>query len=148
MWTDLMLDRVVDDRVIVDGMAYVFGVRTGEVALIDDIEGLDDNPPIIITHTRLSGDFPLQLSIYLRYSELEQRVCDPEDEQTVIARLCAEWRCSALFSDDDLNPYRWLLMSQTGRLAEVTVDADRLDDQDAFVITRVDRMVRQIPVAV
>jgi hypothetical protein len=147
-----MLDRVVDDREIVDGLARAFDLHLDDVSLIDDtterqIRNLDEHP-VIVELAQLSGDFPLQLSIYLRRSDLEQRVCDPSDEQEQIAQLCATWKCSALFSDDALNPYRWFLMSAAGRLEEVSVDADRLDSEDAFVITRVDRLVRQIPAAV
>ncbi|MGE0543030.1 MAG: hypothetical protein AB7R89_22920 [Dehalococcoidia bacterium] len=150
MWTDLMLDRVVNDQSIVEGIARVLGVRSGDIALVDEIGEqfgvMSQNPPIIIERAQLAGSFPLQLSISLRRSDLEQRICDPADEQAVIARLCAGWECSALFSDDALNPYSWFLMTPTGRLEEVTVDAGRLDDQDAFVITRVNRIVRQVPV--
>jgi hypothetical protein len=149
-----MLDREIDDLEIVKGLAHVFDLHAGEVSLVDEIaegiQGLDGGLPVVIERIQLSGDFPLQLSIYiyLRRSDLELRVYDAADEQAMIARLCAMWKCNALFSDDDVNPYRWLLMSATGRLDEVTVDADRLDNEDAFVITRVNRMVRQVPVAV
>jgi hypothetical protein len=152
MWTDLMLDRVVNDRSIVKGMAHVFGLRSADIALVDEIADqpgvMSQDPPVIIERAELAGNFPLQLSIYLRRSELEQRVADPADEQAVVARLCAGWKCSALFSDDAVDPYSWFLMTPTGRLEEVTVDAGRLDDQDAFVVTRVNRMVRQVLVAV
>jgi hypothetical protein len=151
MWTDLFLDRVVDDDVLAQGLARLFGVSPTDVGIVDDIGEASAESvrslPIRVERAPEAGDFPLRVSVYLDYV-LQPRVERSADEETAIARLCALWQCSCLFSDDDVNPYSWLLMRSTGLLEAVTVDGDRLDDQDELVVARIDGVVRQVPLAV
>jgi hypothetical protein len=148
-----MLDRVLDDRSIGEGLASIFGVpadqiRTAEGSADAAIpDGIAEDTLIWVERVALEGDFPLQLSIYLQ-PDLQRLVDEPADEQAAVARLCALWQASCLFNDDELDPYTWLVMRPSGRLEAVTVDAGRLDDRGAFVIARVDRVIRLVPVAV
>lgn len=153
MWTDLILSRALSDQVLTEGLGQVFGVRPSQVRVTGRLaEGTPpaDLPaaPLWVERVPLSGAFPLQVSIFLPDRNLQNRVRDTAASEAAIAGLCARWRCRCLFSDDALNPYTWLLMHPTGLLEAVTVDASRLDDQDQFVISHVDRVIRQIPIAV
>ena len=153
MWTDLMIDRVLDDGLLIEGLASVFGVSPGEIRIVKPSnsgglpDGITADAPIWVERSVLQGDFPLQATVHLR-PDLQSLVNDPADEQATVARLCAIWQASCLFSDDELNPYTWLVMRPNGRLERVTVDAAALDERNAFVIARVDRVVRLVPVAV
>lgn len=151
MWTDLYLDRVVDDGALAQGLARIFSVRPADVGIVDDISGPSAEHvrslPVRVERSSDAGDFPLRVSVYLDCT-LQPRVERDSGEEAAIARLCAFWQCSCLFSGDDVNSYFWLLMRPTGLLKAVTVDADRLDDRDEIVIARVDRVVRQVPIAV
>ncbi len=147
MWTDLMLDHMIDNDGLVDGFVRVFACSPADVGVVDAISLSTPALPIVVERRDLGGDFPLGVSVHLD-EELQRRVTDPIDEQNTIARLCALWHCSCLFSDDLVNPYSWLLMNPTGVLEAVTVDPERLDCDDQFVVVRVDRVVRHVPVAV
>jgi hypothetical protein len=147
MWTDLMLDHVLDDGMLADGFAQIFEQSPADVGVVDAILLASSIVPILVERRDLGGDFPLGVSVYL-CPELQRRVSDPFDEQIAIARLCALWHCRCLFSDDDLNPYSWLLMHPSGLLEAVTVDAERLDHKDEFVIASVEGIVRHVPIPV
>jgi hypothetical protein len=153
MWTDLMLDRALDDRPLREGLASIFGVPADEIQIVGGsadgggTAGTASDHPIWVERDALEGEFPLRLGVYLR-PDLCALIDEPADEQAAIARLCAVWQASCLFSDDEVNPYTWLVMRPNGRLEAVTVDAESLDDRDAFIVTRVDRVIRLMPTAV
>lgn len=151
MWTDLVLDREVSDEVLAGGLALAFDVPPAEITIVE-AAGLDSAsrrapPPILVVRESLQGEYPLQISITLHRDELRHRVESDAAGEAVIAVLCAQWQCTCLFSDDGLNPFTWLRMLPDGLLQAVTVDAERLDD-DQFRIASVDRVLRRIPVAV
>ena len=53
-------------------------------------------------------------------------------------------RC--LYSDEDLDPYSWLLMSPSGRIEPVLIDPDRYDSDEGMIVKRVTGPARSVPV--
>src|SRR5215211_338162 len=103
MWTDLFIDRIVDDGALTRGLARVFAIGGTDVGIVDSITAASAERirslPIRVERAPDTGDFPLRVSIFLDY-DLQPRIENSADEQAVIAMLCALWQCSCLFSDD------------------------------------------------
>lgn len=139
-WTEIAFDCARADDRLRQAWAAAFGVGLEAVAVIEDIAEEDPwvDPRVRIALERFTrpGEFPLQIMVLLRGEDLEARVVDPERERVVIARLCAELDCRALTANDSANPYEWTLHTPDGEVTSVQVDANQLDEANAFVLLR------------
>lgn len=142
IWTDIAFDCTRSDDRLRHAWAGTFGVGPEAISVIDDIATdnpwIDPDVRIALERRRRPGEFPLQVMVLLRGSELVARVAEPQDGRTLIARLCAELNCRALTSSANysVNPYEWLLHTPDGATSTVHVDTEQLDEANAFVLLR------------
>ena len=140
IWQDILITRDVSERDVATALATVFGIRQEQVLVITDLVTftgeVTDDFLILCERRPTTGDFVLYLSIYLRDDPLE-RFVELNDDGTLIGRLCQIWSCSALMSDDSIDPYSWLLVRGPDDIQPVQIDSEILDDDDAWVLASV-----------
>ncbi len=80
------------------------------------------------------GQFPLQLSVYIRDDALARRADDFEEAVRLTGRLCALLGSACLLTDDSESFETDLLLQPNGEMLRVTLDEDCLLCGE-FVIT-------------
>ena len=90
---------------------------------------------------QLGGDFPLQLSVYVRDPGLLARIEAEDQRVAAVVRLCTSLECTALISDDSPSVVTGLRVGSSGELEAVTLDEDHLD-RDEYVVASARRLER------
>lgn len=138
MWTDIEFGCVPTDERLRQAFAVGFGVPIQAVVIADDILAADPwaDPTvrIVLERNQQPGDFPLHVMVILGDDELRERVAGWDEGLGMVQRLCEELDCRALISDDDPDPYRWILVSPKTVPRIVEVDPAQLDNADALVL--------------
>jgi hypothetical protein len=146
-WIDLEFDRHLDDARLRQAWAQAFDLVPAAVIVIDDITQINPwteaGTRIVLERRIQPGDFPLHVTAYLRGSALIEQVATRHQSLGMVQRLCDELACRALLPTEAIDPYEWLLITPMGNPVVVRVDPDRLDDENAFVITSRQKHGRQ-----
>lgn len=147
MWEDLLLDRQVPDPALVEAIAALFSIPTEAVSLVG---GIDEAPAVVgegiralIVRAPAAGDFPLQVTVYLRDDDLERRVRGRPARLGLVKQFATLLDCSALVGDETPDPLTWLLFSPSGAVKPVTLDAHRLE-HDEYVVASAARAERRV----
>jgi len=114
---EMFLSRVLSQPVIDELISRYFSIPTGTLAYVSEFEDLCDQSGRVVLLQEIGGSFPQQISLY-HFPE----TCDSE----LAAFLAQEAKLDALYSDDTVNPYRWMVHSQ-GQTRAVFVDPEVLD---------------------
>lgn len=126
----LLLSRVVEQDVFVAVLAKFYGVSPAEVFVGERDEDLVDAPPdspVMVIQRTAEGEYPLWLEVFSRR--------EPSSDAELAAAFVAECGVDALISDWTPNPYQWIrVCAPHARQVLVYVDADQLDDHNAFVV--------------
>ena len=134
VWHDLLFDRLIEGPSLGQALATAFQVEPNRVLVVDEITPtLDvDGVALLAERTRRRGDFPLQLSVYVRGESVWQRVRPFGETVRLVRQLCQLLGSSCLLSGDASEPDSDILVRPSGETLEVTLDEDRLD-RDEFV---------------
>ena len=139
LWEDLVLDRSIPDRPLQQALGATFGVAPEAVRVVEPMDyanaGEDASLAVLVVRTPLAGEFPLQAGVYLRDEEVETRLGAPAERLARVKHLCELLHCTALMSDESLDPYSWLRVGASGAVESVTLDADRLDREEFAVVS-------------
>lgn len=130
-WEDLLLDRMLSVGEISRWLSEVFGVPRKEIVVASS-ETQVPLPPataVLAEFSSAEGEFPFHLQIFTRRNGLE-----PKDSAAAIENLSRVLGVRVLMSDDTANPYRMILVRPDGDKAAVHLDADALDDHDAYIV--------------
>lgn len=105
-------------------LAEATGIAPDRIEFVHDIcaSGQLDARLVVETIDR-GGEFPVEWSLH----SAGPRLPDALDVACTLARLI---ETRMLVSDDDPNPYRWLLISPSNPPQQVSVDMKRLDEAD------------------
>jgi hypothetical protein len=137
LWQDILIDRLVPDTALQSALAAGLNVPPASVQIVEcvsDVVTADlTGVTLLVERTALAGDFPLQLSLYVRDSTLAQQLESPAESLDLVKKLCSSLDSSALLSDESLSPLSWLRVQPSGAVDAVLLDADRLD-HDEFVV--------------
>ncbi len=138
-WQDVLLSRRVDDGTLVRAFGDVLGVPRAGVRVIETVEDL---PPLseagvglVLDRVSLGGDFPLQVSIYVRDPGAAGRVTSPDADVGLIRDVCRILDCDALVSDDSPSVLTSLRVRSSGEVDAVTLDPDRLEHDEYVIAT-------------
>lgn len=138
VWEELLLDRRVADSTLIDALATTFAVPAGSVRVIDSVltvKGrLGDEIRLLVERRLTRGDFPLQVRVYIRDAELEQHVRPPDVSAALVQRFCGLAGAGCLMSDDSPSGVSWLLVGRSVPPVPVTLDADRLEDDEYVIV--------------
>ena len=135
VWHDLLFDRLIEGPSLGQALATAFQVEPNRVLVVDeftptlDVEGV----ALLAERTRRRGDFPLQLSVYVRDESVWQRVHPFGETVRLVKQLSRLLGSSCLLSGDADEPDSDILVRPSGETLLVTLDEDRLD-RDEFVI--------------
>jgi hypothetical protein len=132
-WHDLLIDRNLSKDEVLAAMSQVFSVSPTDVLVVDDIAEAEVSEHIRLLCERMpvQGDFSMKLSIYVRDSELEQL-----DPKLIIRQFCCILHCQCLISDSSVNPYLMLLVQESGDIQPVSLNPDRLDENEEYIIIK------------
>jgi hypothetical protein len=135
---DLLLDRDVSTKALRRALAAMLSIPELSVQIVADVANatVADHGAtrVLVERTSREGEFPLQLSLYLRDAALADSLATPAERLARVQRLSQLLGCSVLLSDDSLNPFSWLRIAPSGVVDAVALDPDRLDS-DEFVVT-------------
>src|SRR5687767_6069358 len=123
---DLAADRTLTVAEVRSALCSLLSLNPQEVLIVNDLEELlhPGAPPMHKVFCQITplggGDFPTRLS--LRGAPFEQlpRIQSANE-------LCRALRCRFLLSDDDVNPFTFLLVDGTNTPKPVAVEPERLD---------------------
>src|SRR6478672_4425735 len=111
-WEEVFLGRRVTDSVLVRSLAAVFEIAPNGVRLVDSLltieSPVDDEVKLLIERRPTQGDFKLQLRIYIRDPELEQRARQHDTHVSFVQRFCELAGTDCLMSDDSPSGISWL----------------------------------------
>jgi hypothetical protein len=137
-WEDILVDRQLGDAEIRAATSRFFSVPAGAVLLVEDVmslgDSIDEQFHVVCERHPVKGQFLTQLCFYLRTRTLEEFV-QRLSRESLINRLCELLGCRALVSVESGDPYSFLLATGSGRLEPVSVDSDRLDHNEEYVIS-------------
>ena len=127
---EVYLSRMVSHRQLDAWLAAFYGIEPGTMRIhASDDEFIESAGAyaVNVVAQHIGGDFPQQLSVYVDRSQTDAELA---------AFLARKGNLEVVFSDDTLNPFRWMVESGKGGKA-FFVDAEAFDE-GAFVIDRYD----------
>lgn len=135
VWQDLLLDRWIDGPLVTRALATAFQLDLGRVRVVDEITPTPDldGLAVLVERTRRQGDFPLQLSVYVRDENVWQRVRSFDETVRLVGSLCRLIDSACLITGGAEDPDLDVLVRPSGEILHVTLDEDLLD-QDEFVV--------------
>jgi hypothetical protein len=137
LWSEILINKQIAEDRITQILAAVFNIPESEIVFTADVITLDADATrqLVVEQTSLDGEFPSRLSLYL----FEESLVDTEP-MAIAQQLSRNLACQCLMSDDDINPYSWLLVD-AGNVQKVMLDADALDDNDEFIIKKQTQLI-------
>lgn len=129
---DVLVDRDLGIDDVQSSLASLFGVAPQEVLVVADLAELltEQQPPhrvlCHLTHIP-SGEYRSILSIHEGQYASQGRL-------EVVKRLCAILDCQCLISEEGVNPYRMLRVNATEDSCSIVLDAERLDNNNEYVV--------------
>ena len=135
VWQDFLFDRWIEGPSLGQALTIAFQVEPNRVLVVDeitptlDVEGV----ALLAERTRRRGDFPLQLSVYVRDESVWQRVHPFGETVRLVKQLSRLLGSSCLLSGDVDEPDSDILVRPSGEMLSVTLDEDRLDHEE-FVV--------------
>jgi len=128
---DVVVSKTLSDREIKAGITAALQIAPEHIAVVSEIpsDKLHNDLLVMCQKLPLSGDFPLQISIYVRDQSLETI-----DVADAMERFCQATDSSVLISDDDGNPYSRILINKFNQRKKVFLDPESLDELNRFVV--------------
>jgi hypothetical protein len=135
LWQDLLFDHPIEAGKLARALAVAFGIETAAVRIVDEImPSLDGTGvPVLAERTPRRGQFPLQLSVYLRDPALPWRVASFPATVALVQQLARQVQSAVLIAGDSDQAEDDFLVQPTGEVFRVTLD-DRLDDDEIVVV--------------
>jgi hypothetical protein len=135
-WQDVVFDRWIDKRPLVNAFASALAVQASIVLVIDGFDGgmQQNEASVLIDRVRKKGQYPLQASIYLRDDALWQKVHRLEDSLRATKRLCASLDTSCIVAGTEAGQESDFLIRPSGQVLRIVLDEQALDEE--FVILR------------
>ena len=135
VWQDLLLDRWLDGPMLMRALATAFRLSPEQVRVVDEIAPTlpVNGVALLAERTRRRGDFPLQLSVYVRNDDLWQRVQSFSETVRLVQDFCQLVDGACLIAGGVDEPDLDLLVRPNGEILRVTLDDDLLD-HDEFVV--------------
>ncbi len=136
VWQDLLLDRWIDGQSLGRALATVFQVSPKDVRVVDEISPALEATglALLVERTRRRGQFPLQLSVYVRNDDVWRRVQGFSETVRLVRQLCGLVDSSCLITGDAGDPEADLLVRPSGEILRVTLDEDRLGRDEFMVV--------------
>jgi hypothetical protein len=134
LWQDLLFESPIEASTLARALAGAFGIETTAVRIVDEITPSLDSTGVrvLAERTPRRGQFPLQLSVYLRDPALPPRLASFPATMAVAQQLAGHVQSAVLITGDGDQADDDFLVRPTGEVFRVTLD-DRLDD-DEFVV--------------
>jgi hypothetical protein len=140
IWHDIEIDRACSDVELAEAIATTFNIVPEAVLVRHGVariaRPLDDSIRVLCERFHLPGPFPLQLGLLLRDPALGRMVERVGDVQ-MLQRLCARLHVNGLAEDPLNHPYAALYLPLHGAPQRVFLDAERLDQDNAYVVVNV-----------
>ncbi len=124
---EVFLSRILPAHDLKLRFSEFYGLPADAITFVPNFEALSDiSAGKFALLETLGGEFPQQISIYW------QSAASHEELATFLARVFA---VDVLYSDDTVNPFRWLVHAN-GQTRAVIVDSDALDE-GYFVVSAI-----------
>jgi hypothetical protein len=148
LWRDLLFDSWFDEPILSAALGSVFGVDCGEVLVVDEVRpDLDlDSVIVLAERTHRGGQFPLQLSVYLRDANLSRRMDADDTAVRLVLQLTARLNSACLLSVGPDESGEELLIRPDGAIFSATLD-EELAERNEFVVIRSETIALTSPPA-
>jgi hypothetical protein len=131
---DILIERLPEDRELRRALAHVLQVDPDEVAMFVDyaelLQPMPDRIRVICECILVNGEFRI-----MPVHPDQEALVRANDDLALLSALCTKLATRGLIDDGSDNPYAFLLLDRDGSASRATVDADRLDIDNQYVVT-------------
>lgn len=127
---DFLIDRVLTLSQIQVTLAKLFDVSESEICVVEDINNVkfDSVPQLVCAVYQTKGDFRQLLSLYPHRLHLELF-----NGMAIAKQLCRQLSCQCLLPSNDVNPFSYWLIHETGMEQFVYIDPEK-ESQNEYII--------------
>ena len=137
IWRDILIDRRPSDDELLHALARLFQISPDSIVVFGDYSELlkPERPGTRLLCERLlvDGEFRMKLGIMPVHPDQESFVRN-HDDTTLLSDLCRTLSVRGLIDDGSDNPYAFLLIDTDGTIARTGLDAERLDNDQQYVL--------------
>lgn len=134
---DVFTEAAPDDAMIEHELAAILGVSPESVHVIDQIEPNLDVPTgvaALVERSALRGDARRQLTVYLQDEGLIASTATRSVTIRLLRDLAQRLGTPVFVGDGELDPSGFLRIRADGSIEAVTVNNERLDEEDFFSV--------------
>jgi hypothetical protein len=137
IWRDMLIDRRPSDSELLHALAHVFQISTDTVVLFGDYGELLAPEPagtrLLCERLPIEGEFRMKLGIMPVHPD-QEAFARIHDDIDLLSALCRTLAVRGLIDDGSENPYAFLLIDSTGAVSRTDLDAERLDNDQLYVL--------------
>jgi hypothetical protein len=128
---DILINKVLTTDVIRSELLKILGLSNDSNKII--VTGsmpesaLPENYYLLVIIAPVEGEMLQQLEFYFE-SDFESRYLD------ITCNICDTFKCTALMSDQDINPYTRRQVFADGTTKRVLLDVSSLDENEEYII--------------
>ena len=141
MWEDILLNVAVEPEVLRRAVAQVLGCPMAQVRHLDAgsltlAVGRAVDGAVLLETTPTEGDFALRVTVYIRDETLLARLRSRAATSEAVTHLASLLEVRCLIADDELDPYRWVLITPEGAVQVVRLDAAEFERDRVVLVPR------------
>jgi hypothetical protein len=136
IWRDILVERPVPDERLTCAFADAFGIASSAVVVIDDFLTTPTADTVgrnlVIERRRVRGDAALDLCVFDLGLDHESVVVR---EMDILTALAARLGSAVITDAADIDPSRFLRISESGEVQPVLIDDARLDAEGYVAVS-------------
>ena len=137
VWEDVLLGREASADELRQALSEVLAILPHQVAVTSDVTAMTGEQLAaarVIAEVRpRQGQYPQQISLYLRDAEVENTVSETRTTLEAMRRLCVLLESDCLVSDEDSSPYSMWRVTPHGNIEAVKLDDDAYQRDEILV---------------
>ncbi|WP_109399059.1 hypothetical protein [Proteus sp. TJ1640] len=121
---DIIIEKNVAKKDLKNAMATAFGVLKKNIFISDDYVDtpLSDEIKIWCITTPIEGDFSLNCMVFIRDENI---TCTA---MRIVKELCNLLSTNCLISNENVDPFEWILINPNGNHVLVNLNSDELEN--------------------
>lgn len=127
---DIIIEKNVVEKDLKNAMATAFGVLKKNIFISDDYVDtpLSDEIKIWCITTPIEGDFSLNCMVFIRDENI---TCTA---MKIVKELCNLLSTNCLISNENVDPFEWILINPNGNHVLVNLNSDELEN-DRYILS-------------
>ena len=123
---DIFINKVLPEVAIKECLSTLLGIGTDEIYFVYDWElPFEKDYKLLCELRTLNGSYPTYLSLYRETDFIKDG-----EFKLFCEDFCELMDCFIILSDDEINPYSWILIDNKRKHFHVYLDPNKLDDDE------------------